>query len=74
MDESVRANASMEALAKLRPAFKPDGTVTAGNAPGMNDGAAAVVLMPAARATRTWTEGDGRHPRAGYQRHRAQSG
>jgi acetyl-CoA C-acetyltransferase len=50
MDESVRANASMEALAKLRPAFKPDGTVTAGNAPGMNDGAAAVVLMSAARA------------------------
>jgi acetyl-CoA C-acetyltransferase len=50
MDESVRANASMEALAKLRPAFKPDGTVTAGNAPGMNDGAAAVVLMPVARA------------------------
>ena len=50
MDESVRANASMEALAKLRPAFKPDGTVTAGNAPGMNDGAAAVVLMTAERA------------------------
>jgi acetyl-CoA C-acetyltransferase len=50
MDESVRANASMEALAKLRPAFKPDGTVTAGNAPGMNDGAAAVMLMPAERA------------------------
>jgi len=50
MDESVRGNASMEALAKLRPAFKPDGTVTAGNAPGMNDGAAALVLMPAERA------------------------
>jgi len=40
----------MEALARLRPAFKPDGTVTAGNAPGMNDGAAALVLMPAERA------------------------
>jgi acetyl-CoA C-acetyltransferase len=51
MDESVRANASMEALARLRPAFKPDGTVTAGNAPGMNDGAAAVVLMTVARAS-----------------------
>ncbi len=50
MDESVRANASMKALAKLRPAFKTDGTVTAGNAPGMNDGAAAVVLMLAERA------------------------
>ena len=49
-DESVRENASMEALAKLKPAFKTDGTVTAGNAPGMNDGAAAVVLMSAERA------------------------
>jgi len=50
VDESVRRDASMEALARLRPAFKPDGTVTAGNAPGMNDGAAALVLMPAERA------------------------
>jgi acetyl-CoA C-acetyltransferase len=50
MDESVRNDASMEALARLRPAFKPDGTVTAGNAPGMNDGAAAVLLMTAERA------------------------
>ena len=50
MDESVRRDASMEALARLKPAFKTDGTVTAGNAPGMNDGAAAVVLMAAERA------------------------
>ena len=42
-DESPRADASLEALGKLRPAFKKDGTVTAGNAPGTNDGAAAVV-------------------------------
>jgi len=49
-DESVRDNASLDALAKLTPAFKADGTVTAGNAPGMNDGAAAVVLMSAERA------------------------
>jgi acetyl-CoA C-acetyltransferase len=49
-DESVREDSSMEALAKLKPAFKPGGTVTAGNAPGMNDGAAAVVVMDAARA------------------------
>jgi acetyl-CoA C-acetyltransferase len=49
-DESVRGNASLEALARLAPAFKPDGTVTAGNAPGMNDGAAAVVVMSASRA------------------------
>lgn len=44
-DESPRRNTSAEALARLRPAFQADGTVTAGNAPGINDGAAAVVLM-----------------------------
>ncbi|KKK70946.1 hypothetical protein LCGC14_2918870 [marine sediment metagenome] len=49
-DEHVRPDASMEALAKLKPAFKPDGTVTAGNASGMNDAAGAVVLMSADRA------------------------
>ena len=43
-DESPRPDASLESLAKLRPAFKKDGTVTAGNAPGTNDGAAAVVV------------------------------
>jgi acetyl-CoA C-acetyltransferase len=49
-DESVRDDASIEALSALRPAFKPDGTVTAGNAPSVNDAAAAVVVMSAARA------------------------
>jgi acetyl-CoA C-acetyltransferase len=49
-DESVRADASIEALRALKPAFKKDGTVTAGNAPGVNDGAAAVVVMSATRA------------------------
>lgn len=49
-DESIREDASMQALAALRPAFKKDGTVTAGNAPGVNDAAAAVVLMTADRA------------------------
>ena len=49
-DESVRADTSLEALAGLRPAFKEGGTVTAGNAPGVNDAAAAVVLMPVALA------------------------
>jgi acetyl-CoA C-acetyltransferase len=44
-DEHVRANASMEGMAKLKPAFRGDGNVTAGNAAGVNDGAAAVVLM-----------------------------
>jgi len=49
-DESVRDDASMEALAALKPAFKKDGTVTAGNAPGVNDAAAAVVVMSEERA------------------------
>ena len=49
-DESVREDASIEALRKLKPAFKKDGTVTAGNAPGVNDAAAAVVVMSAAKA------------------------
>jgi acetyl-CoA C-acetyltransferase len=43
-DESPREDTSLEALAKLKPAFKKDGTVTAGNAPGTNDGAAAVIV------------------------------
>lgn len=43
-DESPREDTSIEALAKLKPAFKKDGTVTAGNAPGTNDGAAAVIV------------------------------
>ncbi|HTV54086.1 MAG TPA: acetyl-CoA C-acetyltransferase [Terriglobia bacterium] len=50
IDESPRADTSLEALAKLKPVFKPDGTVTAGNAPGTNDGAAALVVTSAARA------------------------
>jgi acetyl-CoA C-acetyltransferase len=49
-DESVRDDASMEALAALKPAFKKDGTVTAGNAPGVNDAAAALVVMSASKA------------------------
>ena len=50
-DESPRPDASLEALAKLRPPFKKDGTVTAGNAPGTNDGAAAVVVTSARNAS-----------------------
>ncbi|MFQ5792774.1 MAG: acetyl-CoA C-acyltransferase, partial [Acidobacteriota bacterium] len=46
-DETVRQDSSMEALSKLAPVFKKDGTVTAGNAPGMNDGAAALVVASA---------------------------
>lgn len=44
-DESIRPDTSLERLAALRPAFQPDGTVTAGNAPGLSDGASALVLM-----------------------------
>jgi acetyl-CoA C-acetyltransferase len=49
-DESPREDTSLEILRALKPAFKKDGTVTAGNAPGVNDGAAAVVVTSAARA------------------------
>ena len=49
-DESPREDATMESLRKLKPAFKKDGTVTAGNAPGVNDAAAALVVTSAARA------------------------
>ena len=51
-DEHVRADASAADLAKLRPVFRKDGTVTAGNASGINDAAAAVVLMEAATAAK----------------------
>jgi acetyl-CoA C-acetyltransferase len=49
-DEHPRPNTTLEALAGLRPAFKKDGTVTAGNASGINDGAAALVVMSAEKA------------------------
>ena len=49
-DESVRSDATLATLRALKPAFKQDGTVTAGNAPPVNDGAAALVVMSAKRA------------------------
>ncbi|MBN7806176.1 acetyl-CoA C-acetyltransferase [Agrobacterium rosae] len=51
-DEYIRAGASLDTMSKLRPAFDKDGTVTAGNASGLNDGAAAVLLMTEAEATK----------------------
>ncbi len=51
-DEYIKAGTTAEALAKLRPAFTKDGTVTAGNASGINDGAAALVVMSAAEAAK----------------------
>ncbi|HEY8531272.1 MAG TPA: acetyl-CoA C-acyltransferase, partial [Limnochorda sp.] len=49
-DEPPRRDTSLERLAALPPVFRPDGTITAGNAPGLNDGAAALVLMAEDRA------------------------
>ena len=58
-DEHVRADASIDGMAKLRPVFKKDGSVTAGNASGINDGAAALTLADAA-----WAESKGLQPMA----------
>ena len=51
-DEYIRAGATVEAMGSLKPAFKKDGSVTAGNASGLNDGAAALVLMSAEEAAK----------------------
>jgi acetyl-CoA C-acetyltransferase len=56
-DEPIRRDTSLEALAKLRPAFEENGSVTAGNAPGLNDGAAALVV-----SSRDYAEEHGHHP------------
>lgn len=58
-DEGPRRDTSEEALARLKPAFDPNGTVTAGNAPGVNDGAAALVVTSA-----DWAAAQGLSPRA----------
>jgi len=55
-DEYIRHGATLEALAKLRPAFNKEGTVTAGNASGINDGGAALVLMSAGDASKRGLE------------------
>ncbi len=55
-DECIRPDSTIEALAKLRPAFRPDGTVTAGNASPFNDGAAAVLIGDAEAARRAGRE------------------
>ena len=52
-DEGPRRDTTLEALARLKPAFKDGGTVTAGNAPGVNDGASALVVMAEERAAKT---------------------
>ena len=55
-DETVREDTSVEGLGKLKPAFKPEGTVTAGNAPSVNDGASAVVVTSLRRARQLGVE------------------
>ena len=64
-DETVREDTSIEALGKLKPAFKTDGTVTAGNAPGVNDGASAVVVTSLDRARVPGCRADGAHSGSG---------
>ena len=73
-DESPREDTTIEVLRSLKPAFKKDGTVTAGNAPGVNDGAAAVVVTSAAQGQGAWSEADGANRRAGHQRSRSEVG
>jgi acetyl-CoA C-acetyltransferase len=51
-DEQPRPDTTLEGLARLKPVFQPEGTVTAGNAPGVNDGAAVLLVMSAAQAER----------------------
>jgi len=58
-DEHNRPDTTMESLSKLKPAFRKDGTITAGNAPGLNTGAAAMVV-----ADRAWAEKKGLQPMA----------
>ena len=68
-DDGPRAGTTMEVLGKLKPAFRPDGTVTAGNACPLNDGTAAVLVMSAGRSSSTSRRRRGsslrRSPRSG---------
>ncbi|WP_078432033.1 acetyl-CoA C-acetyltransferase [Metabacillus halosaccharovorans] len=68
-DEALRKDTSIERLAKLSPVFDHDGTITAGNAPGINDGAAALVLMSEEKALK-----EGREPLATILAHTAIAG
>ena len=73
-DESPREDTTIEVLRALKPAFKKDGTVTAGNAPGVNDGAAAVAGHQREARERTGRQAHGAHRGAGHQRRRTQMG
>ncbi|MGD9711235.1 MAG: acetyl-CoA C-acetyltransferase [Thermomicrobiales bacterium] len=65
-DEAPRRDTSAEALARLKPVFDPEGTVTAGNAPGVNDGAGAVIV-----ASQDWASANGLQPMARIVAHAA---
>ncbi len=67
-----RRGTTVEALAKLRPAFDKNGTVTAGNASGINDGAAALVLMTAEEAAKRGHQAAGAHRLLGDRRRRSE--
>ncbi len=71
-DEHPRADTTPEKLAQLKPAFRKDGTVTAGNASGINDGAALVLVAGAASLFGAWAEGARAHRR--LRRGRLRSG
>ena len=71
-DESVRGDTTAEVLRGLKPAFKKDGSVTAGNAPPVNDGAAALVVMAEDKMTVAQRQADRPHRRAGDERPRAE--
>ena len=70
-DEYPRHGATLDGMAKLRPAFDKEGTVTAGNASGINDGAAAVVLMTASQAAKEGTQAARPHRLLGACRRRS---
>ena len=70
-DEAIRPETSVEILARLKPAFKEGGTVTAGNSPGVSDGAAALVVTSVERARALDLQANGHHPRTGDQWTRA---
>ena len=70
-DEHNRPDTTLESLSKLKPAFRKDGTITAGNAPGLNTGAAAMIVADRAWADKKGLAADGAPRRLRYRRRRA---
>ena len=67
-DEYIKKGVTLESIAKLRPAFSKDGSVTAANASGINDGAAVLILMSAAEAAKRGLDAAGPHRLLGHGR------